>query len=273
MTELLKNAWEGWRQLNSGGKLGAVLLAALLFLWLTGKWKEQKALFLYTAVMAVCCIFPVTAAALMLYQTRFYDYEWVWSLVPSTAVAAWACARFVEERPGRSGLSAAALLTGALLLCGGLGYQEFDLSFEGQERQKAEEVLALAMQDVQGERCLWAPRQILACARGWDGSIRLLYGRDMWETSLGAYSYDVYDPALESLYQWMEHTDESGEALWDKGQDQVKLSGEECLRIAVEEGANCILLPGRITQTAAESLAEPFGGQLQTVGDYYLLTL
>lgn len=272
MTQLLQNAWNGWRECNGSGKLAGALLAALVFLWLTGKWREQKGLFAYTAVMTVCCVLPPTAAALMLYQTRFYDYEWIWSFVPLSAVTAWACCRCLEMA-GRSVRPVGALLAAALLLCGGLGYQDFDLRFEGRQRQKAQEVLALTAQHTQGERCLWAPRLILTYARGYDGSIRLLYGRDMWEAALGSYSYDVYEPALETLYQWMENTDESGKALWEQGQTQIQLSGEDCIRIAVEKGANCILLPGRLEQAAAEALAAPYGGQLKRLEDYYLLTL
>ena len=46
MTELMKNAWLGWLDFTTGGKLAALFLAALVYLWLTGKWKEHRTLFL-----------------------------------------------------------------------------------------------------------------------------------------------------------------------------------------------------------------------------------
>ena len=40
---------------------------------------------------------PVTAVGLMLYQTKFYDYEWVWSIVPLTAMTGFAVTVFVTD--------------------------------------------------------------------------------------------------------------------------------------------------------------------------------
>ena len=77
----MTDAWLGWKSFISNGKLAALLLAALIFLWYNRKQVERK-LLVYTSVMAVCCILPVTAVVLMGYQTKFYDYEWIWSLVP-----------------------------------------------------------------------------------------------------------------------------------------------------------------------------------------------
>jgi hypothetical protein len=98
MTELLRNASLGWADYKGSGKLAILLLAALMYLWFAGKWRKQKALVLYTTVAAVCCILPVTAALLMLYQTKFYDYQWIWSIVPLTAVTAYGATLFLEQQ-------------------------------------------------------------------------------------------------------------------------------------------------------------------------------
>ena len=42
MRELLRNAWLGWQNYTDDGKLAALLLAALLFLWLRNKKVSQK---------------------------------------------------------------------------------------------------------------------------------------------------------------------------------------------------------------------------------------
>lgn len=280
MTELLENAWTGWLQFTGDGKLAAVLLSSLLFLWLCGKWKDQKTLFVYTAVMTLCCIVPMSAVLLMVYQTRFYDYEWIWSFVPLTVVASWGCTlvldRFwpdFELRQLRHGLPVAILLAAVFLLCGGMGYQAFDKAGEREERARAEEVLAQVTERQEGEVYLWAPREILEYARAVDGSIRLLYGRNMWENSLDAYAYDVYDPKIRALYLWMENMDETGEAVTKDGQqEEAVFSGKDCMDIAAAWGVNCILLPGGLMPETVKSMADALGGSVYPLEDYYLLT-
>ena len=97
MTELLKNAWLGWRDFTTAGKMAALFLIALLFLWVNYKKVKQKVFLIYTTVSAACCMIPVTAVGLMLYQTKFYDYEWVWSIVPLTAMTGFAVTVFVTD--------------------------------------------------------------------------------------------------------------------------------------------------------------------------------
>ena len=89
MGELLKNALLGWQAYITPGKLPVLLAVELLFCWLTGRKLGQKALVCYTGAMACVCIFPVTAVLLMVYQTKFYDYQWIWSTVPLTVVTAY----------------------------------------------------------------------------------------------------------------------------------------------------------------------------------------
>ena len=64
--------------------------------------------------------------------------------------------------------------------------------------------------------CLWAPREILEYARMWDGagedaSFTLLYGRNLWDKALNAYTFDVYPEEMEELYLWMEESARSAD--------------------------------------------------------------
>lgn len=280
MTELLGNAWMGWQQLAEAGKLPALLIASLLFLWLSGRYKAHKVLFVYTAVMTLCCIVPVTAAGLMLYQTRFYNYVWIWSAVPMTAVTAWAGTEFLDRqwqgfRPAawKKGLPVTALLLAVIVLCGGMGSDAYGRKAEQDRQRKAREVLRAVIQQQQGPICLWAPREILEYTREVDPSIQLLYGRNMWDAALGAYTYDAYSQEMQDLYLWMENVDETGEAfVTDAGGDQTVLQGESCVRAAAEAGACCILLPGHIGSETAEELAAALGGNISGLDGYYLLT-
>lgn len=280
MTELLRNAWLGWYDFTSGGKLAVLFLAALIYLWVSGKWKAQKTLSFYAVSITLCCVLPPVAAVLMLYQTRFYDYVWLWSLVPVTAVTAWAAVE-VTDRLGadihtskwKRSIPAAVLLFVALALSSGTVKNVFDPAKIRQERQQAQEVLGALEKLWDGEICLWAPQEILAYAREFDGSVRLLYGRDMWDYSLGAYTYDTYPDEVRELYLWMENVAPGGVAeVKDKERGRIVLSGADCVVAALEEGVNCILLPDSIEPQIVQEIAGAVDAELSPAGNYYLLT-
>ena len=281
MAELFRNAWQlGWIRFTGSGKLPAVMLAALLFLWAGGRWRKQRVFFCYAAVSAFFCMVPVTAVLLMQYQTRFYDYEWIWSMVPMTAAAAWGATEFLDswwngltDSRIRRSLPVVFLLLTALALCGGPWRSGIDGKEQQERRQQAGEVLSLIAEGREGDICLWAPREILEYAREKSGVFRLLYGRNMWEESLNAYSYDVYSQEIRELYLWMENVQETGEALVeDREQEERLIAGEDCLRAAVGAGADCILLPEKVDARTVEALAAPLGLDVARAGGYYLLT-
>lgn len=278
MTELIRNAWLGWQEYTEPGKLAALLLVSLIYLWFAGNGREQRRLYSYAALMTVINIVPFTAAVLMLYQTRFYDYIWVWGLVPVTAVIAWAFTECVsrcwnEFQPSswKRGLPVTALLLAAVVLSGSLGKLPFDRDQD--ERAHAREVLEELSGRQDGTICLWAPREIMEYARELDGSVQLVYGRNMWDASLNAYAYDTYPQELRDAYLWMELTDASGEAKADMGEERgtVILNGADSLETALRAGANCILLPSKLESSVAAELAETVGGNVSTIEGYFLL--
>lgn len=292
MRELLKNAWLGWQNYTDEGKLAALLLAALLFLWLSQKQKKQRALLTYAAVMTVCCIFPVTAALLMLYQTRFYDYQWIWSMVPATIVTAYGITEFLtdkriygengEKRRKSSGdrflpIGVVALTAAVVILCGNLGQmQPKQREAAEAEQEYGELLLALTDNGQNNDICLWAPQEVMEYARIFNGHISLPYGRNMWDKALGAYSYDSYSQEDEELYRWMSGLEVSGSFDICAGQDgeqPVLLSGEACMNIALSKGVNCILLPTGILQETLERAENVLGVHARELGEYYLFSL
>lgn len=268
MDELLRNAWNGWHSYTETGKLAALLLISLMLLWLYYKRVDRKNFLIYTTVAAGCCIVPVTAAGLMVYQTRFYDYEWIWSMVPLTAMVSFAVTLFVTEflrdltrgdKRKRAGVIIMLLAAG--LLCGGMGSKPWDMTKEREERQAAETLLTRLREHMGGrEICLWAPREVLEYVREYDAGIRLLYGRNMWELSMNAYSYDVYPEELTEVYEWME------------GIGREPISAERCAEIVGETGVNCVLLPGTAGVEDIEQFQEIMAMQAEMLGDYYLLS-
>lgn len=267
MAELLKNAWQGWQAFTNAGKLPAALLISLLFLWIYYKRVKRKEFLIYTTVVTICCILPVTAAVLVLYQTKLYDYKWIWSIVPMTAAVSYAgtlfMMEFLQETTGgdrKRQAAAGLLLTAALLFCGGIGGSGDEYGSR-EERQQAEEILAELQERLQGKKiCLWAPREILTYARAYDGEIQLLYGRDMWDSDLRAYSYDVYSGGLEDMYRWMEAP---------PGEENVPDS--YCAETAVSAEVNCILLPEDKLPETIDCFEEMLGVRAEKSGNYYLL--
>ena len=281
MAELLRNAWMGWFRMTDAGKIMALFLSALLFLWLSRQWKGQKQLLCYSTVMAACCILPMTAACLMLYQTKFYDYEWIWSAVPVTIIIAYAQTRLMEERwhgfrpeAWRKGLPVTLGLLLITLLCGGLGGN--DLEPETKKQQKAEAAELLASIDTQnGTVCLWAPQGIMENARALNGSILLPYGRNMWEESLNAYSYDTYSKEIKDLYLWMcmAESDHAEYGSNDTSAAAEKLSTRVCLETARQAGVNLLILPEDTDHALLKEIADYTGIQPEQSMGYYIFQL
>lgn len=275
MTGILKNfqmAWLGWKSYTDGGKIAALLLAALFFLWYYRKKEGNLPFLAYTTVTAICCIFPVTAAILMIYQTKFYDYEWLWSLVPVTAAIAYGIVLLLAEcwdgfqiSQWRKGLPVTVLLLAVILLAGGMGRPAWDRAEQAKERQQAYGILDEIMELCpEGELCLWAPQEIMAYARERDSHIRLPYGRNMWDNSLNAWAYDTYDERTTALYQWMEQAGKAEVA------DGVCVSLEESIQYARDIGVDCIVLPETISQETIRKMETALDVKARLLEGYWI---
>lgn len=257
MWQMIERAWSGWVRYTDDGKLAALAIAAIIYLLLVIKFKGPKGrLLIYAGIMTVVCICPVTAVILMKYQTEFYDYQWIWSMVPVTAIIALGGTVFVSEqcKSGKGwrvffyNVVVTLASVAMLFLCGGLGEGNVDAVQAESDRAHAENILAQVRQQCGEEACLWAPADILEYAR-LDGKTELLYGRNMWDIALNAYSYDTYNEEEKELYQWMEHLDD-----W-----AIEISVEEVeeyVQRGFVAGAECILLPTEMSDWLAEPESE-----------------
>lgn len=281
MMELLKNAWLGWENYIADGKLIALFLAVLLFGWLYKKGTEQRAWLLYASVMTACCICPLTAAMLMTYQTKFYDYQWIWSAVPVTALVAYGIVLFLSDMWTNAGreqkriaLAVTLLVAGVLVLCGDMGKTGGDegaIAQAREEKERAYEVMeqlgALIEEEAaEGDSAivLWAPAEILEYAREADGSVKLLYGRNMWDAALNAYAYDVYSAEICELYTRMEEWGHPTGMKWEK-------KPAEYAQMALKEGVNCIMLPDSAAWATVLEMAEMLDATPQLLEDYWVL--
>ncbi len=309
MKELLNNALQGWGNYNYNGKYMALLFLVLLYFFLRKGRGERfwSVLLTYTFLMILCCVFPVTAALLMCYQTRFYDYQWILNYVPITIVIALGATVFLEDRKKdapkkRQTAGTVVLLVVLVILCGRMGQfivnpqtEEvvFDAKTEAAQRESVREVLAAIAGNVEnladgtgengvsvladsgasdGQICLWAPQEVMASARVQQPGIYLIYGRDMWDVALGAYTYETYGEAESMLYQWMHCAEIAGE--WDALTEEGKvIPGQACMETAVAAGVNRILLPAVMQEDAVHMIEKALGVTAQKLEGYYLFVL
>jgi hypothetical protein len=300
MPELIRNAWIGWQDYKEAGKFAVLLMALYLFLFiiknsvctdirkpnLTADDSEKgnnriRTLYIYTGIIAVLCIFPLTAAVLMLYQTKFYNYEWIWSYVPMTCVlSVGACT--VLELVWRKNYKASdrikalvitMLLAGVLLVSGSINVWS-DGQEENTQTQSCESTAALVesiekMTD--NTICLWATQDIMAHAREYSADVTLIYGRNMWDNALNAYSYDTYTKEYEDMYQWMQLMELCGEISVVYGSEDVDY--DNCIQNAIDAGVNVIVLPENTMEEALSEIEETAGAQSVIVEGYYVILI
>lgn len=293
MTELLRNAWMGWFRVTDGGKVMALFLVSLLFLWIGYKQEKQRLLLRYGTISALCCIVPVTAVALMLYQTRFYDYEWIWSIVPVTVITAYAGTKVLAEywqgfrrEAWRKGLPVTMGLLAVAFLGSGLCGSDMNRESERALRAATEGILRIVGEEQDapgsavangGSACIWGPRKMMEYARRLDSSILLPYGRNMWDEALRAYSYDTYSEEIENMYQWMcvvedtctENDFDLTDIVLEKLEEE-NVSTRECLDTARQAGVDYLILPGNTNQLLLNEVVSVTGIQpVQNAGYYF----
>lgn len=298
MKLLLQAALTGWTTYTQQGKFAALLLFAILYLGFglcRNKTKEQprRILYGYAVLSTIGCIFPVTASLLMKYQTTFYSYVWIWATVPQTAMIAWAATDFLDRLWENRNLSAylrntvaTVILFGVLFLSGNpvsewtenQTTQIPEMTIERMTQQKQEnsswdtlEALAeyhAAREETQ-EFCLWAPKDIMMAARAYSADIRPVYGRSIWDASLGSYSFDTYASWQEELYLWMSHLEDTGETAYLR--EDRKIDFAACLDSVKTAGADYILLPGNLPEETVMELQDTVGGKLQILDGYFLI--
>ena len=305
---LLKTALNGWTDYTQHGKFAALLLMAILYLGYTiyrrnalyvgagskDRNKTIMALWLYTGLTAFVCICPVTALFLMKYQTAFYSYVWIWVVVPQTALIAWAAAEFLcglWKKRTLTNIVATVILLGIVFLSGNpvsewtreqtAQIPAMDVTMQQNSETSPWETLASLTKYRLTESgdtgfTLWAPKEVMAAARAYSADINPVYGRSIWDASLGSYSYDTYETGQEDLYLWMSHLETTGETEYvrmDESTGARTIAFADCLAYAAEADVDMILLPGNLSEETLAELQNTAGRELQPLEGYYLLTM
>lgn len=296
MIEALKSAWLGWQQYTDNGKLPALLLAVLVFL-VIGRGLEsrlKKQLFLYAACMGILCICPLTAAALMRYQTGFYAYQWIWNMVPVTLMIAfggtvflvgiWENYKVEYKRWAKNSLRMKAALKpvgltlfciGILILCGNMGTNE-QFQMRQAQIEKTLETAVNAEAFTQNPPCIFAPSEVMEYARAYSGGITLPYGRNMWDSDLNAYIYDTYDTSVRDMYLWMSEVEDRVDKPWKEPEpidEKWESKSKECFRSAAAAGVNIIILPEGVPMELIAKVEQLLQSAAQRADGYYIFYL
>lgn len=316
MKILLQSALTGWTTYTQQGKFVALLLLATGYLGFAlwemrktspdggnGEKENRVTCYVYAVLVTVACICPVTALILMKYQTGFYSYVWIWAAVPQTALIAWAATEFLcrlwqkKEASGylQKGI-ATVLFVGILFLSGNPvsewtagqttqipGVSDEEMQEQGCTPWETLEILSVYHYSETNtqEFGLWAPKEIMAAARAYSAYIRPVYGRSIWDASLGSYSFDTYATWQEDLYLWMSHLETTGETEYVRVDETDATAGSKgrtidfaaCLDSAGEAGVDYILLPGSLSEEVQKELQKTAGRELQPMGECFLIQL
>ncbi len=285
MSEFLSALSAGWHQYADSGMYIGVFFAAMLFLWLVygkriSKESEKAKLYLYSLGITLSILFPVTAFILLKYQTAFFTYSHLFLLIPMLPVVAWAMTEFVtwvreefiteKKNPSGSkiplflkkkpwlGECAAVILLGLVLwMAGSLSFAN-EPTAEAVNGEKIPAEILRVLQILQEDEAMEpgcdvivAPEEVLEYARAYSADLKLLYGRNMWQKELNAFTYDIYPAEVVDFYQWFSTV--KYELRWVK----TEITTAEAAAILVQNNCNVLVLTK--AQLAEEEIAEEFG--------------
>lgn len=262
--DYLLRACDGIESYLSSNHYFVLLVVVLLTLWLTNKKQadeKQNRLLVYTVVIVVLLLCPISAVAVMIYQTAFYEYEWAWSMVPVTIVVAFGLVLFWNQK-GRKLRKWGLIVLSIFLLCLTGNQGSFskvpvgEVKIRGEIEEVTREIFSLRPN---GENIVWAPKGLMQEIRRQDGRVLLIYGRDMWDHKAGAYDYEAYSQELTQAYLWLEKVMEYSDfaATLEQPKEAIAVLDEQYMwsrdaKNHIEQvlmaGANTIVLPNLLSE-------------------------
>ena len=125
-----------------------------------------------------------------------------------------------------------------------------------------------------------APKEVMEAARAYSAEIHPVYGRSIWDASLGSYSYDTYETWQEDMYLWMSHLETTEETEYLRTDENTtteaggrKIDFAACLVSAGKAGIDYILLPEDLSEDVQKELQEAADGRLRSFGGYFLIVM
>lgn len=225
MIELLQTMKIGYLQVVGDGQYVACALVAL-FVLATYKGKKRVELERYSFLILLLLLIPPFSWGLLKYQTQFYSYADLWTLFPATSliagggVLALGLAKQHSVRKSvlghkKYGEPLLILIFATVLCLGGtvsLARENTNRASNDRKIPQAEYEVLESISKIVEMPILVAPDAVLEYARAYSGDIKLVYGRNMWNEALNAYTYDRYDTGEILLHKWMNGSDDVSNA-------------------------------------------------------------
>lgn len=224
------------------GLLWIYVLLILASLWQKGDRKQRK-LLVFSRVMGVCILFPLTAVVLLKGYSPFYDWMDLQLLLPLVLLLAWGGTELVfrmqnVEIPGlhlkRIAQTIISVLCVMVLLLAGTVFHGFDrqpkADRNGVPIQVAEILAPLYSMFADEHLVLAAPSEILMYTRLYAANWEPLYGRDLWSSKAASYINSGYDIEY-AYYEFLE---------------KAQLDDEELIELTeliIEGPADCVIVP------------------------------
>lgn len=193
------------------GKYSGLFLLALLFLWMvpkdfSGRRGKKLALF---ALVQTCCILFVPLLLLIQRGLGFGEnyWEYLWT-VPILTVISYTAVELSAMQAEKKRFWGAVLACLAVIALSGtvLPFKGDAQKWKYTDTDVTQVIKAVGEQKelYGGEVLLLAPEEVLERARAIDGGIRLVYGRDMWDTQANRAVADEYPQDIKLLYEKMQ---------------------------------------------------------------------
>lgn len=266
MKTLMDAMRAGWQQYAEGGMYIGIFFVAVLFLWLVcyNKFSKEdkngkKILFFYALGITALVLFPGTVFLLLKYQTAFFTYSQLFLLIPILPVMAWAMTEFlvwvreyvpmqkgtpewVKRKPWICEAAVVVLLAVVLCMAGSLSFANEVTKGASGSVKVPENVLQVLValetdEDIDlSKDVIVAPDEVLEYARAYSGEFKLLYGRNMWQKELGAFTYDTYNGDLQKLHAWLNST------VYGLFGVDTEITAERALKIFKQGGGTVLVL-------------------------------
>lgn len=261
---------------GSANRLLAVGIAILLYEIFAQQRLTAFMKYVLTALLLVIC--PVTAVILSGILPQGCNRELLWTLVPVTALVAYAGVCFLWDMvpalsgSGKRSLLAVPLVLGVLFLLGNQGRGQQVSAEEAEKRACYREVAECLLED----SVLWGPAELMQWVRANRADVKLPYGKDMWDSAAAAYDGDAYTAELTAAYEWMQQVEEFAGQLYLATDVELPVPVElgsrlaECFAEAEKQGVSVIVLPAAVYQRLAADIPEKY--TMREVAGYTLLS-
>lgn len=224
MIEFLNVFMQNFSEEMKNGKYLALIIVGIVFLWLLGKYKKlqrTRILLLYGITICLVVLIPLSGFVLAQYQTAFFNYRHLLLLLFPMVFIPWALVETLEnglglmkrnaeegdlvrEKPWLTRFLGVLVAASLLMVSGNMLTEGVDTELTLAKEKVPTRVLEVLELLEKGD-VLVAPNEVLEYARSYDGDLKLIYGRDMWQPALKAYTYHTYDEDACKIYDWMQN--------------------------------------------------------------------